>query len=183
MFSKDLGEASGASENLFDKCCCKRLMVTIPVRHEGRQPVTLADRNGVRCPRAMDRHLRSRAARASSLPALRPVRGVRRWKCGEASAGVTRPVTPAARSLARVAPLGCVSPFGRNRGGTPIGERPLQRASCTARYRGYGSASFGVPLSFFCRKRGPLSVMLREGGASSNHRGDGDYWIVRLRGR
>jgi hypothetical protein len=28
-----------------------------------------------------------------------------------------------------------------------------------------------------------LPVMLREGGASSIHRGDGDYWIVCLRGR
>jgi hypothetical protein len=153
MFSKDLDEASGTPENLFDKCCSKRLMATIPVRCEGRQPVTLADWNGMRCPRALARHLRSRAARASSLPALRPVRGVHRWKCGEASAGVTRPVTPATRSLARVAPLGCVSPFGRNRGGTPMGERLLQEASRNESCGGYGSASFGVPLPFNCRKR------------------------------
>jgi hypothetical protein len=40
------------------------------------------------------------------------------------------------------------SPLGKSRGGTPEGERALQGANCTARYSGYGSASFGVPLSF-----------------------------------
>jgi hypothetical protein len=41
-----------------------------------------------------------------------------------------------------------MTPLGKSRGGTPMGERALQGASCTARYRGYGSAFFGVPLSF-----------------------------------
>ena len=42
-----------------------------------------------------------------------------------------------------------MTPFGESRGGTPMGERALQGASRTARCRGYGSAFFGVPLSFF----------------------------------
>jgi hypothetical protein len=41
------------------------------------------------------------------------------------------------------------SPLGQNRGGTPIGERALQSARRIERCGGYGSASFGVPLSFF----------------------------------
>jgi hypothetical protein len=41
------------------------------------------------------------------------------------------------------------SPIGENRGGTPEGERALQRARRAARCGGFGTASFGVPLPFF----------------------------------
>jgi hypothetical protein len=51
--------------------------------------------------------------------------------------------------MARDRAFGMTSPSGESRGGTPEGERALQgarrsRKSCG----GYGSASFGVPLSF-----------------------------------
>jgi hypothetical protein len=42
-----------------------------------------------------------------------------------------------------------MTPLGKSRGGTPMGERPLQRASRTEKCGGYGSAFVGVPLPYF----------------------------------
>jgi hypothetical protein len=41
------------------------------------------------------------------------------------------------------------SPFGENRGGTPIGERALQGARCTGKCSGYASVGVLLPYSFF----------------------------------
>jgi hypothetical protein len=87
----------------FDITCGGVLLALNPVRREGHQPVTPVDRSGMRCPRAAARHFRSRAARASACRHYD-----RRARCIAGTAVKrrrrTRPVTSAARSLARVAP-------------------------------------------------------------------------------
>jgi hypothetical protein len=60
------------------------------------------------------------------------------------------------------------SPLGQNRGGTPIGERVLQSARRNESCGGYGSASFGVPLSLFLLSYIVAPSSDRE--ATGNHR-------------
>ena len=63
-------------------------------------------------------------------------------------AGVPPREPRVSRSLAQVEPWDEILPQAEGRGGTPIGERALQSARLIERCGGYGSASFGVPLSF-----------------------------------
>ena len=54
--------------------------MTNQIRPKGRRPGDAGRQGRVRCPRARPHQLRSRAVRASCLPALRPACEVRRWK-------------------------------------------------------------------------------------------------------
>ena len=85
-----------------------------------------------------------------SLPTLGPARellaatGSGAWRDTPATYGcLPREAWPEAE------PLGCVSPSGKNRGGTPEGVRALQGARRNASCGGFGTASFGVPLPLF----------------------------------
>jgi len=137
-----------------------------------RTPSGDAGRQGrVRCPRAGLHHLRSRAARASCLPALRPACEVHRCdrdrRCGTSAAfsAVSREAWP------ELSP-GTMTPWDESRGGTPAGERARKRKGGASRFlRGatraplacgrYCPASAGVPLPFF------LSCVARMSAATS----------------
>jgi hypothetical protein len=107
----------------------------------------------VRCPRAKPHQLRTRAVRASCLPALRPVCEVRRWNWeGKPSheawpgshQGTTHPLGRAVverrQASAPVSGAGGASRFFRG-------------ATAPVRCGTDDSATAGVPLSFICRKR------------------------------
>ena len=76
--------------------------------------------------------LRTQAARASCLPALRPAREVHRCdRTGGACGYVRFSLPPFGKPGPTLSP-GDESPFGENRGGTPAGERARKRRAAQA---------------------------------------------------
>jgi len=106
--------------------------------------------------------VRSRAARASCLPALGPAREVLRCdRTGGACGYVRSSMPPFGKPGPKLSPRD-ESPFGENRRGTPAGERARKRGAAQAAFlRGaYRTplacghdqlASAGVPLPFYLR--------------------------------
>jgi hypothetical protein len=109
--------------------------------------VTLADRNGMRCPRAAARHCHSRAAWASV--SRHYDRGARCSLDWDRRRRVT-PVQTTSPEAWPEADLRDDDSLWREPRWNADGRAPLAKgASRTARRGGYGSAFFGVPLSFF----------------------------------
>src|SRR6202167_5027782 len=103
--------------------------------------------------------VRTRAARASCLPAIRPAREVHRCDRTGGACGYVRSLMPSFGEPGPTLSLRDESPAGENRGGTPAGERARKRRAAQAAFlRGAYStplacghetpASAGVPLPF-----------------------------------
>jgi hypothetical protein len=114
---------------------------------KGRWPPDIGRRSGMRCPRAGARHLCSRAA--SGIMPAGTMTGMRGARCNR---GRRRRDTPAIyRRCAReawpdAAFLGCVSPLGESRRGTPTGERAFAKVRAAPK----GTAVTEQRLSAFC---------------------------------
>ena len=108
----------------------------------------------VRCPRARPHQPRSRAVRASCLPALRPVCGVRRWKWASGRRSDPRPLDGFAHEAWPGSHQGTTHPLARavverRQASAPDSGRAAQADPSVARPHPFGAGLTTVRLPAF----------------------------------
>src|ERR1700678_2757845 len=102
---------------------------------KGRLQARVLSGGGARCgARGRKDTVRTRAARASCLPAIRPAREVHRCDRTGGACGYVRSLMPPFGKPGPMLSPGDESPLGENRGGTPAGERARKRRAAQAAF-------------------------------------------------